>query len=270
MAGIRHPEFIAELENTKYPFTASSTLTNGIDSLLEGTLLDAHIYAVEGSFRYYLSSVVVTSDSITINLGDSELSDRLKATISLPITNGIVQLEDVYGRPGGTLVSDPVRLSLLSAWGLGTHTFRQKQTEFCVTCQVPVPNAGVTAIRIPSGELLYGKVWLLGEDGVILKSKQTTDPAGNVVELIEINVVGDPLFLQRLCNPQTLFSPVNPIRTIRVEEGSYTYDCTPDDQGNFSIQMNDALASDAALRVRTSNNSIVFSVEGTTNAAGTA
>ena len=29
MAEIRHPEFIKELEGTKYPFTPTSTLSNG-------------------------------------------------------------------------------------------------------------------------------------------------------------------------------------------------------------------------------------------------
>ena len=112
-------------------------------------------------------------------------------------------------------------------------------------------------------------MWLVGEDGVVLRTELTTDKDGNSVEVLRLDVVGDPLYLQRLCNPEELFSPVNPIRTLRVKQGEYTYDCVPDDQGNFTIQMNDSLAADAALRVRTTPAGIVITVEGSTNAGGT-
>ena len=46
------------------------------------------------------------------------------------------------------------------------------------------------------------------------------------------------------------------------------YICDADDIGNFNIQMNDSLAADAALRVRTTTEGIVFQVEGTSNATG--
>lgn len=266
MAGIRHPEFIKELENTNYPFVATATLSNGTDTFLEGTFLDAHLYAVSGTRRYYLSRVIVSSSELQIIIGDANNSARLTGTVSLPISSGTVKLVDEYERSGGVLVSEPARLSLLTAWGVGEHIFERDQTEFCITCQVPVPDAGLTGIRLENGELLSGKVWLVGEDGVVLRTENIADSQGNPVEVLRVDVVGDPLFLQRLCNQEELFTPVNPVRVIRIKQGEYTYDCLPDDQGNFNIQMNDSLAADAALRIRTTPEGIVITVEGSTNA----
>ena len=79
-----------------------------------------------------------------------------------------------------------------------------------------------------------------------------------------------PEFLQRLCNPEDAFSPVQPVKKIKVVDstGDTLYICDADDIGNFNIQMNDSLAADAALRVRTTTEGIVFQVEGTSNATG--
>lgn len=264
MDNIRFPEFIASLENTKYPFIATARLSNGRVSFLEGTFLDAHLYSVSSAGRYYVSRVIVRSDQFTIYVGDSADPLRLSGTAAIPLTDSIIQLKDVNGRPGGVLVSEPSRLALVSVWGVGTHTFERSQTEFCVTCQMPVPDPGVSGLRLESGEILSGRVWLVGEDGVLLRTEATTDKDNNPVLRLRVDVVGDPLYLQRLCNPDDLFVPINPIRTIRVLNGVTMYDCEPDAYGNFNIQMNDALAADAALRVRTTSEGIVLTVEGTT------
>jgi len=265
MTGIRHPEFIAELENTKYPFLPVASLTNGTDTILEGTFLDAHLYAVSGTRRYYISNVAVTSTTITISIGDLEEANRMTGEISLPITVDNVELFDSYNRPAGVLVSEAIRLSLLAGWGVGSHSFSRDDTEFCITCQLPVPDVGVSALEYSEGEVLSGKVWLVGDDGVVIRTEETTDTEGNTVTVLRFDLVGDPLFLQRLCDPSELFSPVNPIKTIRVVNGDYTYDCQADERGNFNLQMNDSLAADAALRIRTTDAGILFEVEGTTN-----
>jgi hypothetical protein len=264
VSGIRHPELISSLESTKYPFIPTATLTNGKDSLLEGTFLDAHIYAVDGTGRYYISQVVVDSSKFTVTIGDSVKADRLTGVISLPITKSAVRLVDEYGRPGGLLVSEPTRLAVMAAWGLGVHKFELSHTEFCVTCQMPVPEHGISGFRLPNGEIVTGKVWFMGQDGVVLSVAETTDKYGQVVEMLRVDVIGDPLYLQKLCDPNALFEPVNPIRTIRVVSSGFVYECSPGEQGNFNIQMNDALASDAALRVHTTPKGIIITVEGST------
>jgi len=269
MSDIRYAEFLASLETTKYPFIPTASLSNGDVTFLEGTFLDAHIYPVGGAGRYYLSQVTVTSTSFTIFVGDGNNAQLLSGTLSLPLTTGSVRLTDVYGRPGGILVSSVDRLALLAAWGLGIHGFERKQTEFCVTCEMPVPDPGVTGFCLPSGEILTGRVWLVGDDGVILRAEpSTTDKNGNLLRIVRVDVVGDPLFLQRLCDDASLFQPVNPIRELRVVNGNAVYTCKPDAHGNFNLQMNDALAADAALRVRTTPDGIVINVEGSTPLTG--
>jgi len=266
MDNIRFPEFIASLEDTKYPFVATASLSNGRVSFLEGTFLDAHLYSVASAGRYYISKVVVRSDQFTIYIGDSADPLRLSGTVPIPITTGEIQLKDIYQRPGGILVSEPVRLALMSAWGIGTYVFERSQTEFCVTCQMPIPDSGVSGLRLETGEILTGRVWLVGEDGVLLRTETVLDQNNNSVSRLRVDVVGDPLYLQLLCTPDNLFVPVNPIRVIRIVNGDDTYDCEPDEFGNFNIQMNDALAADAALRVRTTTEGILITVEGTTPA----
>lgn len=263
---IRYPEFIRSLEQTKYPFVPTASLSNGSVFFLEGTFLDAHIYSVIGSGRYYISNIKVTSSSFTITIGDSTNASRLFGTVLLPVTDYSIALKDEYGRSGGILVSEPARLSLFSGWGVGEYAFNQNQTEFCVTCQMPIPDPGVTGFRLDNGDVVSGRIWLVGDDGVVINTATSTDKNGNPIRLLQVNVVGDPLFLQKLCNPDNLFVPVNPIRTIRIINNETTYDCTPDDQGNFNLQMNDATAADAALRIRTTTEGILFEVEGSTNA----
>ena len=262
MTAIRFPEFLDSLENTKYPFVSTATLTNGKVSLLEGTFLDAHIYATTSFFRYYISEVVVASDKFTIYIGDEATPKNIHGEVSLPLTTVNVQLQDDYGRPAGILVSSPDRLAVLSAWGIGSYKFERKQTEFCVTCQMPIPAPGVTGFLLETGELLSGKVWFVGENGIVLSTSPSLNPLINPTPTLQINAVGDPLYLQRLCNPTNIFTPINPVRIIRVVNGANVYDCTPDAQGNFNLQMNDALAPDAALRIRTTYEGIVINVEG--------
>jgi len=262
MTAIRFPEFLTSLENTKYPFIATATLNNGKVSLLEGTFLDAHVYNTTSFFRYYISEVVVESGKFTIYIGDETTPKSIYGEVSFPITTANVSLQDDYGRPAGILVSSPARLSMLSGWGIGIHEFERDQTEFCATCQMPIPTPGVTGFLLDTGEVLSGKVWFVGDDGVVLSILVTTDSQNNPVTTLQINAVGDPLYLQRLCTSDNLFTPVNPIRVLRIVNGTNVYDSLPDAQGNFNIQMNDSLAPDAALRIRTTSEGIVINVEG--------
>ena len=259
MTSIRFPEFIRSLEDTKYPFIPSASLTNGTVSLFEGTFLDAHIYAVPGTSRYYISGVTLTLDKCTITIGDEFTPNVLTGEIQVPfpVNTEVILLTNAYGRSGGLLLSDSARLSLLLAWGAGTQNFERAQTEFCVTSQVPIPDPGITGFRLASGEIVSGHVWFFGDDGVIWSTE---------LDVLQLNAVGDPLYLQRLCDSvsdDSAFVPVNPIRVIRVVHGNnLSYDCAPDAQGNFNIQMNDALVADPALRIRTTPTGIVLEVAG--------
>lgn len=262
MTDIRHPELLRSLRATKYPFVPSASLSNGAVFFVEDTFLDAHIYSVAGTGKYYLSQVSVQSDKFTIYVGTISDPLLLSGTVTLPVETSVIRLLDNYGRPGGVLVSSPERIALLSTWGVQTHVFEPAHTEFCIVCHIPVAANAVSGIRTGETDLSTEKVWLVGEDGVVLRTDNYIDKTGKEVNVIRVDVVGDPLNLQRLCNPADLFVPLNPIRTIRVVNGDYTYDCTPDEQGNFSLQMNENLVADPALRIRTTPAGIVISVEG--------
>lgn len=256
------PEYLAALENTRYPFVPTATLSNGYVRFLEGAFLDAHIYPVDGIGRYFLSQVVVTASSLRFVIGDSQSTTRCQATIDSPPAISALQLRDSAGRPSGILLSEPTRLAAFSGWGEGTYVFEQGQTEFAVTCCVPVPDPGVTSLRTNDGASVSGRVWLVGESGVILDSTQKVSNDGKVQEIVRVNIVGDPLYLQTRCEPESAFTPVNPVRGIRILGDDFDHTCYPDESGNFNIQATPGLTSRPAFRVRTTPDGIMLRVEG--------
>jgi len=203
---------------------------------------------------------------MTIVIGNEDETDLITGTVALPVTDYNIKLVDANNISAGVLVTEPSRVNLISGWGLGSYEFSVEDTEFCVTCCMPVPRPGVTAFRLENGDILSGKVWLLGGDGVVINAEEKLKKDGTVEPVIKINVVGDPLYLQKLCDPENLFNPVNAIREIKVTQDSEElHSCGPDDFGNFNIQMNDALTADPALRIRTTPDGILFNVEGDAN-----
>ncbi len=266
MTNIRHPEYRRELENTKYPFIPSASLSNETVSFLEGTFLDAHIYSSSDNFRVFISQVNITSTSVTLILSNDELEEIARGTFSVPVELSAIQLLDPFQKPAGILISEPSRLGLISAWGIGEYEFEPGATEFCVTCCMPVPQPGLRGLRLENGDILSGKIWIIGDDGVVVNTETKTNKAGELVEVMKLNVVGDPLYLQKLCDPENLFTPVNAVREIAVtQDGEELHNCEPDEHGNFNIQMNDGLVADPALRIRTTPDGILLQVEGSTN-----
>lgn len=276
MTSIRHQEWRDEFEATNYPFSDKALLVNQAgDTLLEGTFLDAHLYPIGGKEGIFLSQVNITFATVTITIGDKYNASLASGSFKLTQPPSLVKLTDNYGRPAGVLVSEPTRLAVIQSWGIGLHTFDATQTEFVATCCMPTPEIGVRGIVLADGSLFTGPVWILGDDGVVVSKEQITLPGqlnkpSEIVSVIRVDVVGDPLYRRRLCDPQTLFSTPNPVRKIRVVNGDTSYLCTPSNGGNFTIQMNDSLASDAALRVHQTPTGLVFEVAGSLSTAASA
>jgi hypothetical protein len=245
-------------------------VTDTGNSLLEGTLLDAAIYPVGGKSGIYLSSVVIDNLTATINISDSENADIASGDFSITTPPDNVSLTDVYGRPAGVLVSDTGRLSVLQAWGVGTHIFGATDSEFVSTVCFPTPEVGLRGILLADGSFFSAKVWLVGEDGVVLRSKQVSEPGGCEVseidlEAIRIDVVGDPLFRRRLCQPlPDLFLTPNPIKTIQVvdEDDVEIFSCEPNSHGDVQIMATNNLAADTILRLRNTEAGIVLEAVG--------
>ncbi len=257
MDRILFPAWRRENEPTKYPFAARATLVNAAGlAVTEGTFLDASLFPVGAAGPLYLSKVVVTHETAVLTVGDAADPARCAGTLRLVNPAADVVLADPVGRPAGVLVSEPARLAVVQSWGVGTHEFTPADTEFCATCCVPTPEVGLRGVLLESGELLTGDVWLVGADGVVLRGEEVEHPGpcgtGVPTTVIRVDVVGDPLFRRRLCQPRDLFATPNPVRVVRVigPDGA-AFEVTPDGRGNLQMSGGNNLADDTVLRLHT-------------------
>lgn len=264
MARILFPEWQNANEATKYPFGADVTLSNGSKVLLEGTFLDAILHPIGGGEKLRLSKAVIDHEDVTLYIGDEVTDELAFGSFKLAALPSNVTLEDSYGRPAGLLISEPQRLGLLSTWGVGTHVFDADATEFAATVCIPTPEAGVRGFLLDDGTVLTGDVWLIGGEGVVLRrmvATRNSTPgkcAGTEYnEVLRFDVVGDPLFRRTLCSDleasEPLFQTPRFIKTVTFQDAFNTFVVTPDEQGNISLTVNNALAEDTVLRVYPTN-----------------
>lgn len=234
MTRLLFPEFRDELEPTKYPFAddASLAAAGGVVVVGSDTFLDASLYPVGGGPRQYLSRVVAATREVTLYTADPTRADLSSVTFDPLDPPDDLYLEDAYGRPAGVLVSEANRLASFQAWPRGETRFLPGATEFCASCVVPVPDVGVRGVLLDDGTLLTGDVWLVGEDGVVLRTE-----GGE----IRVDVVGDPLFRRRLCQPTNLFTTPRFVKTVN--------GVPPDARGEFQLTVGRRLAADTVLRI---------------------
>jgi len=217
---IKHPEWRANHDPTKYPFEDRATLVNDDgDILFESTFLDMSLYPVGGKPGAYLSKVVVTASTATIWIGDEENTELASTSFDIVDPPAELRLEDTYGRPAGVFVSEATRLAIFQSWGTGIHEFQPNQTPLVTDVYVPTPEVGVKGILLEDGSLIAGDIWLVGDDGVILSCEETEVPAKCSSESITyttvtVNIVGDPLFRRRLCPAPSHFQTPNFLQSI--------------------------------------------------------
>lgn len=268
MTRIQHPSFRDELETTNYPFTDSSTLTNGTQTILQGSFLDASLYPIGGGVVMYLSKAVITHQEVQLFIGDDLTDELASATFDLVNPPDTLRLVDEYGRPAGIVVSDSVRLGVFQTWGTGTHVFTPDQTAFVASVCVPTPEIGVRGFLLDDGSVLAGDVWMVGDDGVVLRADNIEVPAdecgGGVVthQVIRVDVVGDPLFRRRLCQATDLFDTPRFIKQITFYDGEDSFVATPDDHGDMQITINNNYAADTVLRSRPTQEGLLFEAVG--------
>jgi hypothetical protein len=249
------PEWRKQNDPTKYPFSDRARLVNGSGRVIvEGTFLDAAVHPVGVGSGVYLSKAVVTFQSATLYVGVPGDDAVASGEFSLLQPPDQVTLADAYGRPAGVLVSEGVRLALFRTWGVGTHEFEPADTEFAASCVFPTPEVGVRGVRLDTGELFVGDVWLVGDDGVVLRASTTRvpDPAtglSRTVTDVRVDVVGDPLFRRRLCTPTDLFQTPRFIRRVRVVGPNDEFVCEPDAAGDLKLTTANDLAADTVLRI---------------------
>jgi hypothetical protein len=265
-----HAEWRDEQESTKYPFGSNATLTNGTDIILEGIFLDAILYPIGGEARLYMPLVTLTHDQVTISIGDTVNGILASGAFDLISPPDRVTLQDAFGRPAGVLVSEPGRLATFQSWTVGEHAFGQEDTEFAATVVVPTPEIGLRGIQLADGSLFTGEVWMVGDDGVVLRSEDLQVPSEVCgadpidISVIRVDVVGDPLFRRRLCVNDDLFVTPQLLKTITVDDGRQRIRCGPDENGDFKLTVNNDLAEDTVLRIRAGENGLVIEAEGST------
>lgn len=251
MAGTRiiFPQFREEQSDSRYPFKDTATLLSdtGLD-IGRATFIDAVIHTINGLSAVHVSSVVVTTQTVTIWLGDSSVSKICKAEFPAIGATEITELtlSDTYGRPAGLFIVDSVEISKFAGWPQGTHTFRPRATEFVSTVVIPAQEPGVRAVLPPSEELMTDDIWLIGDQGVVVRAEGE--------HIIRVDIVGEPLFRRFLCGPLNKFDPPQFVKTIN--------GCPPDIYGNFTITATNLSAADAALRVYPENNALKIDLLG--------
>lgn len=243
----------AENGPNPFPFAEGSALaTDSGMPVPHGAIVDACLYPAGGT-GLYLSAVVVTHESVTFVVGG--LGSASLCSGSVPLNGGpdVVDLSDRLGRPAGVLVAGEDGLAVFQSWGVGTHEFRRAQSSFAAVACVPTPRAGVAAIALETGEVFAGDVWLVGDDGVVLRREGST---------VRVDVVGDPLFRRRLCTPIDLFVTPRFITSVAFVGPNGTFVCEPDEYGDVRIVVNNRLAPDTVLRISSGPDGLVVSAIG--------
>ena len=251
-ARILFPEFRDEQSASRYPFADTATLQSDADasiSIAPDTFIDASFFIIGGQQRTYISAITVTTQTLTITVGDAELANRATTTYNplSPPVDGVLLFEDQYGRPAGMLLSTPTALARFSGWGGGTYEFTLAQTEFVSSVVIPANEPGVRALRPETKQFLTGDIWLVGDQGVVLRQDGPS--------VIRIDIIGVPLFRRFLCEPQSEDFPTK--RYLKTING-----CGPDEFGNFTFTATNQAAPDAVLRIYADGETIVIDTVG--------
>jgi hypothetical protein len=247
------PEFRDEYAGTLYPFldTASLICIPTGQQIDRDLFLDAALHPIgveQGAL--YISNINIQSRRAHISIADRTRREKASVTFDPVATDDVLRLTDDWGRPAGVLVSDPLRLARFSAWAFGDHKFEPEATMFVPSCVIPTPEVGVRGILTEAGDLFTGDVLLVGDNGVIVRQD------GENPDTIRVDIVGDPLFLRKLCEPISLFTPPNFIRTIN--------GCPPDEYGNFHLVVGDHLNDETIVRIYAGDQGLVIEAVGNT------
>ncbi|NDD52797.1 hypothetical protein EBZ39_02785 [bacterium] len=255
---ILFPEFRDEQADSRYPFADSATLidSSGIIVLSRDLFIDASFFPVDAGARLYLSKISVAAGVVTIFVGDANTAGLISTTysdISVPPT-GVLTFADAYARPAGMLLAETIKLEELATLADGDYTFNRAATEFVSTVVAPAKTPGVRGLLAPTGELLYGDVWFVGDAGIVVRAESD--------QVIRFDVTGVPLFKRFVCEPLSSFPAKNYLKTIN--------GCGPDKYGNFTItatghavsERTNNTKNDTVLRVYVQNNLLVFDAAG--------
>ncbi len=238
-----------------YPFAdGCSLLTTELLDVGSDTFVDAHLYPIGADARLRITSIVVASDLVTIFVGTDAVPATCSGVFDPLAPPEIVRLLDTLGRPAGVLVADELSLSRFQSWDKKTHNFTSQAAEFVASVCCPAPEVGVRALATVDGDLLTGEVWIVGENGLVVREDPDESIPG--ATLLRIDIVGDPLFQRKLCNGVAsnpggdvpLFQTPHILRTINHQPaGQY---------GHYLLAVGRNVSLDPILRIQNDGDSL--------------
>jgi hypothetical protein len=216
-----------ENKRRKYPFSDNVPAASDELAIPDDLFFDGRLYPIDGTQDMYLSRITKTASSLEFAIRSSGTEELAVATFALNDIpdNDELAFFDTYGRAAGLLLAEEASLRAFSGMDIGEYTFFLSQTQFAAAVAVPQPAVGVRGILLESGDMLTGEVWLVGEDGIVLRRDD---------DAIRIDIIGDPFASRKLCEDSltneedvTTLVPYCPIKTLNGIE--------PDDNGNFKL-----------------------------------
>lgn len=250
MPEIRFPEFRDQMAPTLYPFNDSATLTSTTQQTIDRDMfLDAGLHPIGVAGPYlYISSIEIAPREVTITFADSTREDRAFAVFDPLAATEMIPVTDTVGRPAGVLVASIPSIPRFTAWPIGRHTFLPTATQLVPSCVIPTPEVGVRGLVLDTADLFTDDVVIVGENGVVVRQDGEST--------IRIDVVGDPLFRRKLCDPIELFSVPRFVKTIN--------GCPPDPNSNYNLTVGGNITDATILRVYKSEAGLVLEAVGKT------
>jgi len=245
------PEFRDQFDETLYPFIDTATLQSaGSGQQLDRDLfIDASLYPIGSVGGYlYVSNITVQNRAVRISIADRTRKEKASVTFDPLMAPDLLRIHDEWGRPAGVIVSDSMRLSRFSSWETGQHAFPHEATQFVPSCIIPTPEVGVRGVLTEKDELYTGDLLVVGDNGVVVTNESP--------EVIRVDIVGDPLFRRRLCEPISLFTTPRFVKTIN--------GCPPDELGNYNLTVGDHSNEETIVRIYKGDSGLVIEAIGTT------
>lgn len=231
----------------RYPFADGASLRSTSGFVLpDEILIDAALYPVSSSGPLFLAEIELEPGLASLWLGDATNKRLASALVDLQSPVEELPLLDTFGRTAGLLLVDTVQLRELKTWPTGSHLFTPDTAAFAPSTIMLPAVFGLHGFLLDDNTVVAGDVWLVGEDGVVVRE---VEPG-----IIRIDIVGDPLFRRRLCSDGGTFSTPRFVRTIN--------DVGPDSLGRFHITEGENLTTDNALRVVTTPDGLRIEVVG--------
>lgn len=242
MARVTFNDWRENNKRRKYPFSDGVPASNNNTVIPDNLFFDGRLYPIGGNQDMYLNRITKTSSDITFAIRATGTDELATATVGLSDIpeNGEVAFFDSNGRAAGLLMSDPDVLQAFSGIDVGSYSFFLSQTQFAAAVVVAQPETCVRGIVLESGEVMSGEVWLVGEDGIVLRNEDGA---------IRVDIIGDPFASRKLCEDSILTDddeisvlvPYCPIKTINGIE--------PDEKGNFELLVGDSGSLTSILRI---------------------